>query len=120
MSAYTKIISRKIGLDDVSARTYSSLLQCMISEKSEHPITFCVKMENSVLKSGKSSKHILCKELTIIGDHQSALLQTARVVALTHHEKFDGTGYPYGIKGYDIPLAGRIVAIADVFDALTS
>jgi putative two-component system response regulator len=56
----------------------------------------------------------------IIGNHHSLLLQTARVVSLTHHERFDGTGYPNGIKGYDIPLAGRIVAIADVFDALTS
>ena len=44
----------------------------------------------------------------------------AREIALTHHEKWDGTGYPYGLKGEDIPLSGRIVAIADVFDALTS
>ncbi len=56
----------------------------------------------------------------IIGDHSSALMQMARIVALTHHEKWDGTGYPQGLKGEDIPLEGRIVAIADVFDALTS
>ena len=41
-------------------------------------------------------------------------------IALTHHEKFDGTGYPGGLSGEDIPLFGRIVAVADVFDALTS
>ena len=56
----------------------------------------------------------------IIGEHPSGLLQMARSIALTHHEKWDGTGYPNGLKGEDIPLTGRIVAIADVFDALTS
>lgn len=56
----------------------------------------------------------------IIGEHDSGLLKTARTIALTHHEKWDGSGYPKGLKGEEIPLAGRIVAIADVFDALTS
>ena len=56
----------------------------------------------------------------IIGKHDHPLLETARIVALTHHEKWDGSGYPRGLKGADIPLVGRIVAIADVFDALTS
>ena len=50
----------------------------------------------------------------------SELLETAAVVALTHHERWDGTGYPRGLSGTDIPLVGRIVAIADVFDALTT
>lgn len=56
----------------------------------------------------------------IIGNHDNILLETARTVALTHHEKWDGSGYPHGLKGEEIPLTGRIVAIADVFDALTS
>ncbi|HXE37767.1 MAG TPA: two-component system response regulator [Azonexus sp.] len=56
----------------------------------------------------------------IIGAHENELLETARVIALSHHEKWDGSGYPSGLKGEDIPLAGRIVAIADVFDALLS
>lgn len=56
----------------------------------------------------------------IIGKHDHPLLETARIVALTHHEKWDGSGYPRGLKGEKIPLGGRIVAIADVFDALTS
>ncbi|KAF1049004.1 HD domain-containing phosphohydrolase [Xylophilus sp.] len=56
----------------------------------------------------------------IIGDHPSGLLRIARSVALTHHEKWDGSGYPHGLAGDAIPQEGRIVAIADVFDALTS
>lgn len=55
----------------------------------------------------------------IISDHSSRLLQLAREAALSHHEKWDGTGYPNKLKGTEIPLIGRIAAVADVFDALT-
>jgi putative two-component system response regulator len=56
----------------------------------------------------------------IIGEHGDGMLALAREIALTHHEKYDGSGYPAGLAGDAIPLTGRIVAIADVFDALTS
>lgn len=57
----------------------------------------------------------------IIGDAEgSELFQLAANVALSHHEKWDGSGYPQGLAGTDIPIAGRIAAVADVFDALTS
>jgi putative two-component system response regulator len=56
----------------------------------------------------------------IIGEHGGGMLALARNIALTHHEKWDGSGYPQGLAGERIPLEGRIVAIADVFDALTS
>ena len=56
----------------------------------------------------------------IIGGHGSDLLRMARTVSLTHHEKWNGSGYPHGLAGADIPVEGRIVTIADVFDALTS
>jgi len=56
----------------------------------------------------------------ILGKHESDLLGMAVEVVQYHHEKWDGTGYPAGISGEDIPLSARIVAIADVFDALTS
>ncbi len=48
------------------------------------------------------------------------MLQTAAIIALTHHERYDGSGYPHRLAGERIPVEGRIVAIADVFDALTS
>jgi len=47
-------------------------------------------------------------------------LEHARIFAVTHHEKWDGSGYPRGLKGNDIPLQGRLMAIADVYDALVS
>jgi putative two-component system response regulator len=56
----------------------------------------------------------------IIGDCESVLLKMAKTVALYHHEKWDGTGYPYGLVGEVIPVEARIVALCDVFDALTS
>ncbi len=56
----------------------------------------------------------------ILSGDDSALLGMAREIALTHHEKWDGSGYPYGLKGEQIPLVGRLCALADVFDALTS
>jgi GAF domain-containing protein len=56
----------------------------------------------------------------ILGDPCNDLAEMAREVALTHHERWDGKGYPKGLAGEEIPLSGRIVAIADVFDALVS
>ena len=56
----------------------------------------------------------------ILSDSPSRYLQMGAVIALGHHEKFDGSGYPQGLAGDAIPLAARIVAVADVFDALTS
>lgn len=56
----------------------------------------------------------------ILAGSKAEILELARVIAISHHERWDGTGYPYGIGGEDIPLVGRIVALADTFDALTS
>lgn len=56
----------------------------------------------------------------ILKGSPSRYLQMGAEIALSHHEKFDGSGYPYGLKGKDIPLPARIVAVADVYDALTS
>jgi putative two-component system response regulator len=56
----------------------------------------------------------------IIGENKHPLMQYARTIALTHHEKWDGSGYPNGLKGEAIPFVGRLAALADVFDALTN
>jgi two-component system response regulator RpfG len=56
----------------------------------------------------------------ILKDSPSKYLQMGAEIALSHHEKFDGSGYPYALKGEEIPLSARIVAVADVYDALTS
>jgi putative two-component system response regulator len=60
------------------------------------------------------------KGAEILSGHNSELVQTAEIIALTHHEKWDGSGYPQGLAREEIPLVGRIVAVCDVFDALTS
>jgi putative two-component system response regulator len=57
---------------------------------------------------------------SILAGSSSTLVQTAHTIALSHHERWDGTGYPRGLRGEEIPLAGRICAVCDVFDALLS
>ena len=83
--------------------------------------------DNILMKPGKldAEEWAIMKQHTTIGGKilsgsDSSTLKTAETIALTHHEKWDGTGYPNNLKGLEIPLSGRITAIADVFDALTS
>ncbi len=85
-----------------------------------------------LLKPGRlnPAEFEIMKTHTLIGAHTldaalrkfpgAKFLEMARDIAATHHERFDGTGYPNGLAGENIPLAGRIVAVADVYDALTS
>lgn len=80
-----------------------------------------------LLKPGRlrAEETVLMRQHTLIGydilkDSASPLIQLGAEIALSHHERWDGGGYPYGLKGEAIPLSGRIVAVADVFDALTS
>lgn len=65
------------------------------------------------------------KQHTVIGsrilkDSAAEFIRMGEVIAISHHEKWDGSGYPNGLKGVEIPIVGRITAIADVFDALTT
>lgn len=80
-----------------------------------------------LLKPGKLTEEEfeMMKQHTLIGSQiltegRSEMVQVAATIARTHHEKWNGTGYPHGLRGDEIPLSGRIVAVADVFDALTN
>ncbi|HZK81396.1 MAG TPA: response regulator [Humisphaera sp.] len=85
-----------------------------------------------LLKPGKltPAEFAIMKTHTIVGAEtldaalqrfpNARFLQLAREIAISHHERFDGSGYPYGLAGQQIPMCGRIVAVADVYDALTS
>jgi putative two-component system response regulator len=82
--------------------------------------------DHILLKAGKltEGEYGQMKAHTFIGarilsESRFPLLEEAQEIALTHHERWDGTGYPHRLKGNAIPVTGRIVAVADVFDALT-
>lgn len=120
MSHYTRIIAEAAGMtaEDVEVLFHAAPM---------HDIGKIGIPEAILLKPGKLTpeewtvmKRHPAIGAGIIGSHPHPLLNTARIVALTHHEKWDGSGYPRGLAGEQIPLVGRIVAIADVFDALTS
>ncbi|WP_455383693.1 HD-GYP domain-containing protein [Salinispira pacifica] len=70
--------------------------------------------EWAIMRNHSTNGHAMLK------DSQSSYLLTGAMIALTHHERYDGSGYPMGLRGGDIPLYGRIVCVADVFDALTT
>jgi len=83
--------------------------------------------DNILQKPGKFEQHewLSMQQHTLIGhsilsNSQSRYIQTGSIIALNHHERFDGSGYPNGIAGKEIPLVARIVAVADVYDALVS
>lgn len=83
--------------------------------------------DSILLKPGglNDQERAIMQTHTLIGGHllaggDSALMEMAREIALTHHEKWDGSGYPHGLQGVEIPQCGRIAALADVFDALLS
>ncbi len=83
--------------------------------------------DSILMKKGKltTDEFAVMKTHTTIGydilkDSPSPYLRTGALIALNHHEKFDGSGYPYGIAGKNIPVEARIVTLADVFDSLTN
>ena len=99
----------------------------MLSASPLHDIGKVVIPDAILQKPGKLTRQEfeIVKKHTVAGyeilkGSNSPLLQVAAKIALTHHEKFDGSGYPEGLSGNGIPLPGRICALSDVFDALTS
>jgi len=120
MSYYSRLIGAAIGMD-------TEACEILLNAAPMHDLGKIGIPDRILLKPGKLDAEewkIMMKHAEygsrIIGEQDSELLQMASTIAITHHEKWNGTGYPNGIKGTDIPLVGRICAITDVFDALTT
>jgi len=120
MSRFSQIIALELGLPEAEA-------EVLLQASPMHDVGKIGIPDRVLLKPGKLDAGEWAIMRThpaighgIIGAHHSPLLKMAAMVALTHHEKWDGSGYPRGLAGEAIPLESRIVAVADVFDALTS
>ncbi len=120
MACYTKLLAEKISED-------SEWVELLYNAAPMHDIGKIGIPDNILCKPGKLDKDEWQVMMThaaiggeILGQDNSPLLKLAVEVAINHHEKYNGQGYPNGLAGESIPLSARIVAIADVFDALTS
>jgi response regulator RpfG family c-di-GMP phosphodiesterase len=120
VSGYAVLMAKRLNLDESEQNIlhYAAPL---------HDLGKVGTPDNILLKPGKldDDEMRIMREHAMIGadilkDSTSPYLQAGHVIAASHHEKYDGSGYPMGLCGEAIPLYGRIVAIADVFDALTS
>ena len=120
MAYYSQIIAKGLGLDE---KTQKIILEAAPM----HDVGKIGVPDYILLKPGKLTH----EEFEVMKGHAtlghellngsgSEILRAGAEIALTHHEKYDGSGYPHGLVGHKIPLFGRIVAVADVFDALTS
>ena len=120
MSHYSRIIALEMGMTKVEADFLLNVAPMHDIGKIGIPDSVLLKPDRLNDDEWEAMRQHCSFGAEIIGEHQSELLEEARVIALTHHERWNGKGYPRGIKGEAIPLSGRIVAIADIFDALTS
>ena len=113
------LIARELGLPDQSVALIRRAAPL-------HDIGKIGVADRILLKQGELTpdEYVTMQDHTLIGarilaDPKFEILRMAKTIALSHHERWDGTGYPYGLRDDQIPLSGRIVAVADVFDALT-
>jgi len=120
MSHISALLAKSIGWNEADC-------ELMLHASPMHDIGKIGIPDHILLKPGKfePEEWEIMKTHAVIGANilegdDSELMKCAGEIALTHHEKWDGSGYPYGLSGEAIPLVGRIAALADVFDALTS
>ena len=120
MSRYSQLLALAAGMDEDEAER-------LLNASPMHDIGKIGIPDNVLLKPGKldadewkiMQTHVNIG-VEILSGSDSELMDMAAEVAQNHHEKWDGSGYPNGLAGEDIPLTGRVVAVADVFDALTT
>ncbi|MBT3386412.1 MAG: response regulator [Desulfobacula sp.] len=120
MSHYSAAIARQMGMND-------TVVESILLAAGMHDVGKIGIPDHILMKPGKLDKEEwqTMKLHTIIGGailtgEKAGFIRLAERIALTHHEKWDGSGYPRGLSQKKIPIAGRIVAMGDVFDALTS
>ncbi|MDD4906791.1 MAG: response regulator [Methylobacter tundripaludum] len=120
MSHISALLAKSIGWNEADC-------ELILHASPMHDIGKIGIPDHILLKPGKfePEEWEIMKTHAVIGANilegdDSELMKCAGEIALTHHEKWDGSGYPYGLSGEAIPLVGRIAALADVFDALTS
>jgi response regulator RpfG family c-di-GMP phosphodiesterase/CHASE2 domain-containing sensor protein len=120
VSEYAYLIAEKLGLKKTECNLIKNAMPLHDIGKIAIPDNILLKPEKLTEEERKIvEKHPIIGAKMLEGS-KSIILKAAEVIALSHHEKYDGTGYPYGLSGNKIPIYGRIAALSDVFDALTS
>jgi putative two-component system response regulator len=120
MSYYSQLIARAAGMGEDEAELLLNAAPMHDVGKIGIPDKILTKPGKLDAQEWEVMKTHTTIGVEILGKDPSELLSTARIIALTHHEKWNGAGYPKGLSTEEIHKYGRIVAIADVFDALTS
>ncbi|WP_395644129.1 HD-GYP domain-containing protein [Rudaea sp.] len=120
MSHYVELLAEELGLpeDDVRCLTLAAPLHDI--GKIGIPDSILQKKGGLTDEEMRIMRHHPLIGHEILRDSQSKFIKMAAVIALRHHERWDGSGYPDGLKGNEIPLAAQIVSVADVYDALTT
>ncbi|HAG40274.1 Cyclic di-GMP phosphodiesterase response regulator RpfG [Pseudoalteromonas sp. P1-30] len=120
MSQYSKLLALEFGMGEQQAELLRQAAPMHDVGKIGIPDAILLKPGRLTPDEFDHMKQHAAIGAQILANSSSPLLQLAHKLAIEHHEKWDGSGYPNGLKGEQISVEGRIVAIADVFDALTS